>query len=101
MKQFGRKLESVSKRLGGKLTEVGKTFGRKMNYPHRHNHGHYLDDHSKSDLERNHSNSSHYEHRHETRPMGHSIHRHPPLTGAPFMTHGADHRDSHNRKRNH
>ena len=102
MKFLGRKLNFASKRLGGKLSAVGKTFGRKMNHHHHHHSGHYLDDQNKSDLERNHNASpSHYEHRHETRPMGHNIHKHAPLTGAPFMTHGADHRAPSDRKKNH
>ena len=98
MKFLGRKLGIPSKRLGNKLSETGKQFGGKM----RHSHpGHYLDD-KKSDLERHHGCAScHKEHRHETRPMGHDIHKHAPLTGAPFMTHGADHRLKHDRKKNH
>ena len=102
MKVFGRKLGTPSKRLGNKLSEVGKQFGGKLRHSHSGHQGHYVDE-TRSDLERHHGGdkSHNYEHRHETRSMGHDIHKHPPLTGAPFMTHGADHRLKHDRKKNH
>jgi hypothetical protein len=102
MKFLGRKLGTPSKRLGNKLSEVGKQFGGKIRHSHPGHQGHYVDE-TRSDLERHHGGdkSHNYEHRHETRSMGHDIHKHPPLTGAPFMTHGADHRFKHDRKKNH
>ncbi len=102
MKFLGRKLGAPSKRLGNKLSEVGKQLGGKLRHSYLGHQGHYLDDDKRSDLEGHHGgNHSHYEHRHEARPMGHDIHKHPPFTGAPFMTHGADHRLKHDRKKNH
>ena len=102
MKFLGRKLGTPSKRLGNKLSEVGKQFGGKLRHSHPGHQGHYLDD-KKSDLERHHACAchSHKEHRHETKSMGHDIHKHPPLNGASFMIHGADHRLKHDRKKNH
>ena len=102
MKFRGKKLGTPSKRLGNKLSETGKQLGGKLRHSHAGHHGHYLDEHQ-SDLERHHGGGhGHHEHRHESRSMSHDIHRHPALTGAPFMTHhGADHRLQYDRKKNH
>ena len=104
MKFLGKKLGTPSKRLGNKLSDVGKTLGGKLRHHPQGHHGHYLDDKPMSDLERHHGGGgghSHYEHRHESRSMSHDIHKHPPQTGAPFMTHGASHRAPYDRKKNH